>query len=173
MRKYFDALASVYFKTMADGRRLFCPWGIWGSCYVIPSEQDYERRRRQIRNYIIATLVLIGATAGFQTYLAAIVVGLLLVAFYVIWVRFLLRGLKPSTEKLSMQEAVSSQAITHSPVFLWLMEIFSLLFVAAGVLILIFDPGEWLMGLSSIGFFGLCAALATYMLVLRSRSVAH
>ena len=37
-RGYFNALTSGYFKTGADGRKLFFPWGIFGSGYAIPSD---------------------------------------------------------------------------------------------------------------------------------------
>jgi hypothetical protein len=174
LKKYFDALTSAYFKTTQDGRHLFCPWGIWGTCYIIPTEQDYERRRLQLRNYTIATLVLIiGVTGAFQSYIPVAIVAVLIMAFYLVWVRFLLRGLQPSTERLSLQEATTTQARTHSAGFLWLMEILSLALVAGGIAMLIFEPGEWPMALLATCFFGLCAAFAAYMLVMRSKSVAN
>jgi hypothetical protein len=49
------------------------------------------------------------------------------------------------------------------------MEIASLALVGCGLGILVSDPGQWLMALASIVFFGLCAAVSTYMLVLRWR----
>jgi hypothetical protein len=170
MQKYFDALTSAYFKTTHDGRHLFCPWGIWGTCYAIASEQDYERLRQQLKYFTIATIVLIGGASGaFQSYVPAIVVSLLIVAFYLIWVRFLLRSLQPSTERLTFTEATTTQARTHSASTLWLMEIVSVVFVVSGVLILIYDPASWHIGLLAISFFGLAAAFVTYLLVVRNR----
>jgi hypothetical protein len=173
LKRYFDALTTAYFKTAQDGRHLFCPWGIWGACYVIPSEQEYERRRRQLRNYLVATMALVAVALGaFQSYTPAVIAIALLFAFYLIWVRFLLRGLERSGERLSMQEATATQARTHSAAFLWLIEISSLVFVAGGIAVLIAEPGEWQMALGATGFFGLCAGFAAYMLVLRSRRTA-
>jgi hypothetical protein len=172
LAKYFDALTSAYFKTAKDGRHLFCPWGIWGTCYIIPSEPEYESRRRQLRSYTIVSIVLIiGAGAAFSSYVPMAVVVLALIAFYLVWVRFLLRGLQASTERLSLQEATATQALTHSVTFLWLLEIFSLLFVATGIAMLIFSPADWLVALAAIGFFGLCAVVGAYMLVIRHRDV--
>ncbi len=34
---YFNALTAGYFKTGADGRKLFFPWGTMGRGYAIPS----------------------------------------------------------------------------------------------------------------------------------------
>ena len=45
---YFDALTSSYFKTAADGRKLFFPWGVLGRGYLFDSDRDYERLRRQL-----------------------------------------------------------------------------------------------------------------------------
>jgi hypothetical protein len=174
MQKYFDALTSAYFKIAQDGRKLFCPWGIWGNCYILPSERDYERLRRQLRNFVIATLVLIIVVGGaFQSYVPVFIVAGLLAGFYLAWVRYLLRGLQPSTERLSLRESATSQAVTHSPAFLWLAEIVSIVFVVAGGLILVFDPANWHIGVISIGFFGLVVVFMTYMLVLRSRQVVR
>jgi uncharacterized membrane protein YccC len=51
------------------------------------------------------------------------------------------------------------------------MQIGSLIFVAAGILILVLDPADWLIALASTVFFGLCAAVIARMLILRSRQV--
>jgi hypothetical protein len=166
---YFDALTSGAFKTANDGRRLFFPWGVLGRGYIIPSEQDYERLRRQIKTYMIVTLVLIIGASALQTYLAAGVITALLIVFYLVWARFLLRGLQPSYERLSMEESMTTQAVTHNAAFLWVMVIVALLFVAAGVLMLVFDPDNWPIALASTIFFALCAAVMARMLVLRSR----
>jgi hypothetical protein len=91
--KYFDALTSSSFKIGQDGRHLFCPWGTLGTCYIIPSAEDYERLRRQIRTYIIVSLVVaIGTGMAFGSYVPSIVAVSLLVVFYLVWVRSLLRG---------------------------------------------------------------------------------
>jgi hypothetical protein len=169
---YFDALTSSSFKTAPDGRRLFFPYGVLGRGYVLGSEQEYERLRWQIKIFTIVTLVLILAAAGMRAFWVAGVVTALLIAFYLVWVRFLLRGLQPTDERLSLEESMTSQARTHNVAMLWAMEILSLLFVAGGVLMLALDPGNWLLALASIGFFGACAVAFARMLVLRGRQPA-
>jgi hypothetical protein len=174
LKKYFDALASMYFKTAQDGRHLFCPWGYWGTCYILPSDQEYERRRRQLRNYTIVTMALAAIMIGaFQSFIPFVIFIAVLIVFYLVWVRFLVRGLQASTERLTLQEATTTQAVTHSAAMLWLLEISSLALVAAGVAMFIFEPDEKLMVLAATAFFALCAAFVAYMLVLRSRSPAQ
>jgi hypothetical protein len=56
---------------------------------------------------------------------------------------------------------------------LWLMETVSVVFVVSGVLILIYDPANWHIGLLAISFFGLATAFVAYLLVVRNRRAAH
>ena len=168
---YFDALTSSYFKTAQDGRKLFFPWGILGRGYAIASEQDYKRLQRQIKTYTVVSLVLIIAAGVRHVYFASIVAALLIV-FYMIWTRYLLRGLQPSDERLSLQDSMTSKARAHSAVSLWLLEISALVFVALGILIIVVNPRAWLIALGSIIIFGLGAVMFTHMLVLRGRSVS-
>jgi hypothetical protein len=67
---------------------------------------------------------------------------------------------------------MTSQALAHGPVVLWLLAIASIVCVGAGVLILIFDPGSRLTALACTAFFGLCAAKIIRLLVLRHRMAA-
>lgn len=165
---YFDALTSSYFKTAQDGRKLFFPWGALGRGYAIPSAQDYKRLQRQVKAYTIVSLVLIIGAVVLQIYFGLVIAALLIV-FYMIWTRYLLRGLQPSDERLSLQDSMTSQARMHSAVSLWLLEIVALAFVGFGILMIVVDPGNWLIALASIVFFGFCATIFTRMLVLRRR----
>jgi hypothetical protein len=169
---YFDALTSSAFKTGTDGRRLFFPWGVLGSGYVLASEHDYERLQRQIKIYLIVAMVLIIAAIMLKPY-AGIAVTAFLMAGYAAWARNKVRGLQPSDEGLSLDESMTSQGLAHSAGFLWAAVIGSLLFVAAGVLLLVFDPDEWLTALATIVFFALCGASIGRMLVLRRRGAAR
>lgn len=167
---YFDALTSGYFKTAPDGRKLFFPWGVLGRGYTIDSEQDYERLRRQVKAYMVVALVPIIVTAALRAYVGALVIAMLLVVFYLVWMRFLLRGLLPSDERLSVQDSMTAQARAHSAAGLWLLEIGALAFVGLGMIIIVIDPGNWLIALGSIVFFGFCAGVGARMLVLRRRA---
>lgn len=164
---YFNALVSGYFKTARDGRKLFYPWGAMGRGYSLPSEEAYERLCRRIKIYQIASLVAIVGAVVVKFYLAAFVIAGLSVAFYRAWTPYLVRGLQPSDERLSMQESMATQARAHGAVGLWLLEIVALMFVATGVVILVVDPDKRLVALTSIVFFGACAAAFAHMLVLR------
>jgi hypothetical protein len=84
--------------------------------------------------------------------------------------RFLLRGLLPSDERLSVQGSMTAQARAHSAAGLWFLEIGALAFVGLGIVIIVIDPGNWLIALGSIVFFGFCAAVGARMLVLRRRA---
>jgi hypothetical protein len=136
----------------------------------VASEQDYERLRRQVKAYMVVALVPIIVTAALQAYVGALVIGVLLVAFYLVWMRFLLRGLLPSDERLSVQGSMTAQARAHSAAGLWFLEIGALAFVGLGIVIIVIDPGNWLIALGSIVFFGFCAAVGARMLVLRRRA---
>jgi hypothetical protein len=167
---WFDALTSGSFKTAPDGSKLFFPWGIWGRGYAVTSEQDYERLRQQMKTYYIVSLPLIIGSAVAKIYVAAIIIAALLLGFYLVWMRSLLPRLQPSDERLSLQESMTSQARQYSAMGLWLLEVAALAFVCGGILILIFDPSNWLIALPSIGFFGLCAVAFARMLFLRGRA---
>ena len=169
---YFDALTSGAFKTTQDGRRLFFPWGVLGRGYVLASEQDYDRLHRQIKIYIIVALALVIGTMTLQVYAAAAVTALL-IAGYAAWARHTVRGLNPSDETLSLDESMTSQAITHHAAFLWAAVVVSLLFVVAGIVMLVLDPEEWLTTGAAIIFFGLCALSISRMLVLRYRRISR
>jgi hypothetical protein len=170
---YLDAATSRYFKTAADGRKLFFPWGVLGRGYLLGSEHDYEQLRRRLKIHTILALVVIIGSAALQIPLAAIVTTALLIAYYFTWVSFRLRSLQPSDERLSWRESMTSQALAHSAVVLWSLEIASLAFVGIGVFVLVIEPDKWPRALASVAFFGLCAAVFAYMLVLRSRRAAR
>ena len=164
---YFDALISGYFKTARDGRKLFYPWGAMGRGYAVPSDEDYERLRRRIKIYqVVSLLAIVGAVAA-KFYLLAFVIAGLSIAFYRAWAPYLVRGLQPSDERLSLQESMATQARAHDAVGLWLLEIVALMFVATGVVMLVVAPDKRLIALTSIVFFGACAAAFAHMLVLR------
>ena len=170
---YFDALTSGSFKTTQDGRRLFFPWGVLGRGYSIANEQDYLRLRQQVKGYLIVSMVLMIGSQPFGGYLVVVAIAALCTTLYLAWVWYVLRRLNISDEKLSLQESMTTQARAHGMVGLWLLEIGALAFVGCGILILVVDPRQWLVALASIGFFGLCAAKITRMLVLRRRTAGR
>src|SRR5262249_48189802 len=68
---YFDRLTAAACKTTQDGRRLFFPWDTSGRSYVIVSEQDYKLLQKQMKTYIVVSLVLMMGGIVLQSYLIA------------------------------------------------------------------------------------------------------
>ncbi len=168
---YFDALTSSYFKTAADGRKLFYPWGVLGRGYAIATEQDQQRLRRQLKIYTIVSFVLIVGACVLQTYLVAILIAVALIVFYLFWVRRLIAGLQPSGEGLSMRESFTAQALAHSGWGLWAMELASFALLLSAIAMLAFDLDSRLVSVGAILFFGLTTAAISWMLVLRRRAM--
>jgi hypothetical protein len=165
---YFDALASSSFKNLENGKRAFYPWGKLGKGYEIQTEEQYEALRRFVIRYYIVVLPL-GILAGvLRNWIALVVLVPLSVLIFVLMIRKLTRGLPRTDERLTFKDSYENQARRHSPVMLWAMLVMSLLFVAGG-LFLIAGPGEILVGLLAIGFFGACAAVFAWMLLARRR----
>ena len=167
---YFNALVSGYFKPAADGRMLYFPWGIFGKGYVVPSQQEYARLHSQLKMYQCVSLIMIVALAATQSFIACIILALVLVAGYSVWAVYRKRGFAPSDEKMSWGENMAMQAQLHGVRGLWVLEIIALVFVASGLLMLVIDPSQWLMALFSIGFFGACAVVFARMLRMRRQN---
>ena len=169
---YFDGLTSGSFKTAQDGRRLFYPWGYLGSGYVVASQQDAERLRRQLKTYYIVMLVAIVGTSAVHAFVTSAAVAAICIIFYEIWVRRQVAGLQPAGEAMSFGESSASQARAFGPRALWLLEICSLVFIAGGIFMYVADPANRLMALFTLVFFGCCAAAIGYLLVARRRTSA-
>ena len=167
---YFDALTSSAFKTTPDGRRLFFPWGALGRGYEIGPEQNYETLRRRIKLWTIVGLVLILVASQLMGFLAGFIAAAAMIAFYFGWMRYVLRSMRPSSERLTVRESMTAQARAHSRASLWTFEAISIAFVLASVFILIVQPDKWLVAIAGMVFFGACAAVFGFMLVQRQQS---
>jgi Ca2+/Na+ antiporter len=170
---YFNALAAGAFKITPDGRRLFFPWGVLGRGYEIPTDQEYQQLRRQMRLYIIVSLTLVIVPMAAQYTLVGLSICVLLMVSFAIWSHYRLRGMKPVDERLTFGESVSIQARTHRPVTLWVLLIASLVLVASGIAVLLLQPGEWVAAVLAIIFFTLCAAMFAWMLRIRRRAISQ
>ncbi len=169
---YFDGLTSGSFKTAQDGRRLFYPWGYLGRGYVLASEQDADRLRRQLKIYYIVMLAAIVGTSAVHAFVISAAVAGICIIFYAVWARRQVAGLQRAGEAMSFRDSTALQARAFGPRALWLLEICSLLFVAAGIFMYAADPANRLMALFTTIFFGCCAVAIGYMLVLRRRTSA-
>lgn len=112
---FFDELNATPIKTMPDGRRMFFPYGNWGSGYVIPTQQDYDRLRRLIGVYTVAALAL-GLGAAAVSEFSLLVAGACLMGFYLLWVRILLDGLRPTEQTITYGEVMAPHARMHAAV---------------------------------------------------------
>jgi hypothetical protein len=165
---YFDAIASSSFKETKSGRMAFYPWGRFGKGYETQTEAQYQALKRFVIRYYVA-MVPLGIAAGvFRLWIAIALLLPVSILIYVLAVRTLTRDLPRTDEKITMKDSYEAQARRHSPAVLWAMLIVSLLFVAGGV-VLISGPGELLAGLLAIVFFGACAAVFAWMLLVRRR----
>jgi hypothetical protein len=169
---YLDGLNSTRFKTARDGRQLFFPWGYLGHGYVMAAQSDGARLRRQLNIYHRASLVLIVAVVSAGNYVVAAIIAAVVLIFYAIWSRHQAAGLQPAEETMSFREASMSQARAYGPRYLWAMEIGALLFVVAGIFIYATDPTGGPIALLAVAFFGFCAVVFAYLLIIRGRTSA-
>ena len=83
--------------------------------------------------------------------------------------RFELRGLQRTQERLTYREGITNLARLMPGWLLWVEAILTLVFVAAGILMLIIEPAKWMIALGGILFFGTGAVMFAAMLVLQRR----
>ncbi len=160
---YFDALANSCFGRVGNNW-VFFPWGTLGHGYTIPNEEEYRAIRSFVRRYLLVSLPLVVLVGLFVGWLFSFLLLPAFGLFYVLKVRVLTRHLGKSSERLTLRQSYRTQAASHSGWMLWLLEVASALFVIIGVVILIANPQDWLIGLASIVFFGLCAVAIGYMI---------
>jgi hypothetical protein len=167
---YFDALTSSSFKTTEDGQRLFFPWGTMGLGYRVESEEQFQRLQRQVKTYLMISLPLTIAAVVLLDVAITIVVVAVVMAAYAAWAGVQCRRLTQSADRLTFNESVANQAREHSTVVLWLLLVGALALVASGVVILVAEPGKWLLGLVSIAFFGFAGLMVGRMLLFKRRA---
>jgi hypothetical protein len=168
---YFEGLTSSSFKTTEDGRKLFFPWGPLGRGYVVPSDEEVRRLQGHIKAYHIVTLVVVLGAVAWGGVIGAAVALPILIAPYVVWVRAQCGRLAAASEKLTLAESIASQARAQSVFRLWALGTASLLFVSAGLFIVVVDPANRLPALASVSFFGLCVLMFGRMLVIKRRTI--
>ncbi len=94
----------------------------------------------------------------------------LLVPVFGAWFYFgsksLVSGCPYGEDKLTLKEGYANSAASHNKFTLWLLFIFSVLFVLAGIFIASAakSSGQMMLGWFSVVFFGACGAAIGYML---------
>ena len=152
---YFDGLTASSFKTDEKGNTIFYPWGIFSSGYILPDDIKDDFRKRIKRSIMFFGPLIILLTILFKIWA---ILGLPLYFLgYTIWIKKQTTGLTVSSEKLTFSDATTNSSRSHNLITLWLAEIGAVLFVIAGIIILVNSPKKWIIGLLGIVFFGLCA----------------
>jgi hypothetical protein len=101
---YFDALARSSFKTAADGRRFFFPYGTLGRGYAIPGEDEFRRLRQGVKTYYMVGLPVGLAAVALAGPWGMVMLPVLILP-YVVWAGVRCRGLQPTDERLTVGEA--------------------------------------------------------------------
>jgi len=150
---YFDGLTASSFKTDEKGNTVFYPWGIFGKGYILPEDRKNSFRQAIKRHMMIFVPLAILCSIIFNIWIAFLMIPLYFFG-YGIWVNRQTSGLEVSSGKLTLSDARASSARSHNMATLWLLEICSLLFIFAGLFILISSPQNWFVAAISILFFG-------------------
>jgi len=109
---------------------------------------------------VIVTGILVGWAWSF-----------VLVGVFGVWyfakIRGIATGLQTTTERLTIGESYRAQAKGHSLWTLWASGFSSVVFVIAGIVILVLDPSKWLLAAATMGFFGVCVVAIGFMIATR------
>jgi hypothetical protein len=159
---YFDGLTDAAFKTDAEGRVLFFPWGVLGRGYVLPDQDAHQRLRGQMRTlYIVGMPLMILLVVIGQPMILASLLPVMLVA-QLAMVRVWTRGLEPASESMTMGEAYRNSANSHGAPTLWVLLVCSVLLTFGAVFIVV--AGEVLAGGVATAFFLSASGLFAYMI---------
>lgn len=165
---FFDSLTSGAFKKDSQNRNLFFPWGIFGSGFIVESEERLNQIQKSYNKMWIVMLL------SFFTLLA--VLGfwvILLVPVCQAWQYFAIKkitkNLQRTTEKLKISETYKNSAKSFNLPLLILLELLSLVFVAAGVWIIAIGERSF-MAYASLGFISLCAVIFGYVIFLKIKN---
>jgi hypothetical protein len=166
---YFDALVSGSFKTTADGRTVFFPFGALGRGYEVGSEHDYASLRWQVKAWIIGGIIWAVGALELLGNVPGLIAAAALLALYCTWTGYLTRGMRPSDQRLSLRESFTAQARAQNPVLLWAAEIAAIMLLLVSFAMLATEPENWLKAVAMIVVFGACATAFGTMLALRQR----
>lgn len=163
---YFDALTSSSFKQDKSGKTVFYPWGVFGKGHVLPDAETEDRIRVFVRRYYMISISVIIIVGGVVGYIYMLVPLPVLIIWYHFKSKALIAGCSVTHAKLTLKESFENSAKAHNEKTLWLLLIFSILFVAAGLVALIqgYSSHSKIMGALGCLFFGVCAVTFGYMI---------
>ena len=163
--RYLDSLVDPLFATDEGGNRIFYPGGVLARGRVLPNAEyaDGLRRRVKTLNAVVFAILIPALTAlgalrvGWRTWAMATVAGLFIGLLQQMYYRYLVRGLPVAATRLTFATAWRSQASALGRGWLRALFAVSIMFVAAGLAISIFDQRMLLVGTALVVMFGLCA----------------
>ena len=162
-----DAVTRTSFEER-DGGWIFYPYGVLSRGFVLANGQKHVQLRRFVKRHLLiggAALLLPSVTVGPAFGLLTVPPVLL---WYTLAVRRLTRGLPLARERLALRDNIRAHARRYTLSDLWTLEITFLLFVAAGVGMLVARSENWLAGVVSIAVFVAGALAVGLMIVGRS-----
>lgn len=159
---YFEGLTDAVFKQDSNGDSVFYPWGALGKGRVIKDPATREQLRNFMLLYYKVSLPLVIVLAVFRQWWLLGVASVALMVWFLLKSRALLKDCPVSGERLTLKEGYRNSAASHNTFTLWLLLIVSLLFSAAGVLLVVL--GKLLPGLFVLAMFGACSVAFAYML---------
>jgi hypothetical protein len=164
----FGALTRSSFEER-DGRWIFYPYGVLRRGFFLANDQQHVQLRRFVKRCLLivgVALFLPSVTVG-PAFVALTIPPILL--WYMLAVRRLTRGLPFARERLALRDNIRTHARRFNLSDLWTLEITFLLFVVAGLWLLIAKPENWLVGGVSVLFCAACAISVGVMIVTRWR----
>lgn len=165
---YFDGLTDAAFKTDAEGRQVFYPWGVMGKGYVTRDVAHYQKLRQNIKwmyMVVLPVIILNQAIFGMKA-------NLVFLPLYFVWYLVMLKrwtsGLDVSSEKMTVAEARRNSAKSHNRGTLIFFVIVSAIFVVLGLWMM--TAGHFWQGVFAAGFFGACGVMIGLMLRDKSKA---
>ncbi|MGZ5040862.1 MAG: hypothetical protein ACXWF0_00530 [Usitatibacter sp.] len=152
-----QTFGSANFKTTADGRRAFFPYGSIGSGRIVDSDETYKRLvSHQARSVVfwLVTMPFVASEFGWFGLLAYFIVWALCVDLLT---RRLTKDLEVASERFGFGDAEKSLArlFALGRFTLWFLVFVGLVFFSLGILVLIDAVQIWWMG---VGLAALGAA---------------
>ena len=153
-------------KPMHREQLVFHKWGVLGKGYIIPSADKKDEIRKFLKLYYMVSLPIMIGVGAFRNWLLVVILAISFLIWFLIKISSLTKGLAISNEKLTLKESYTNSAKGHNKTTLWLLLIFSVLFVIGGLMMLLTakDLTGQLIGAGGLIFFGLCSAVYIFML---------
>ncbi|PFH11665.1 hypothetical protein BCF11_4120 [Collimonas sp. PA-H2] len=163
---YFDGLTNASFKKSQDGSTVFYPWGVLGKGRILPDEAAEAKVRGFVKRYykiMLPTVIIVCVMAG---WIWALPLAAIFGAWFYFGSRALVAAYPYSDDKLTLKQGYANSAIGHNQFVLWLLFVFSVLFVVGGIFIAYIakSPGQMMTAVSAIVFFGACGLAIGYMI---------